>query len=768
MKPATHTVNELFERDVRYVVPLFQRPYVWDAASQWEPLWNDVCVLLEHLEGGSEDQPLSHFLGAIVLEQELTPPGAIPVFTVIDGQQRLTTLQILLAAASAALAVAGTDDDSHLLSELIRNNPRKATGDDVFKVWPTNANRGAFAAVMSPGGPPVSREDDPDNNIDEAFTFFSERIVDWLADGDVEQRARALRITLVDLLKLVSITLEPGDNAQVIFETLNARGTPLLALDLVKNALFHAMSREGLAAEELYESRWRPELDDDYWRELIVQGRLTRPRGELFLMHWLSMKLRRVIPATELFTMFRRDILDRTPTRDVPDLIVEICRDARIMRSFDTADPASLEGRFFQRLQILDTTTVLPLILLLFREPAVTDGERRRALAIIESWLVRRGLMRLTTRAYNREVPRMLAQVAAHPESAARLLLNYLQGSEGLAARWPSDTEIHGYLSAQRVYGVVAQKRLVMALTAIEQAMQSGKSDAAPGTDLSIEHVMPQKWSTAWPLPADTDEAEAVARRNALVHRLGNLTLVAQPLNAALSNGRWENKKKQLNSHTRLFLNVDILDRYPDAFDESAIEERSTWLADAICRIWPGPGDGCWTDGSDVEHPRVTRLADAPVAHPAAGSKASRSIPVAHVDDGEVSPEIMERIVRAYHEEGIDRGEVLRERFGLERSAHYDALYRGEPLVYPHIRLEATVHDVVAAREGTLPPARLIPGEHPQLRWERIAARAEATVTEVKAVFEAGRGDGAARLSYTGRGRRFEGMTDRVGDVPED
>ena len=92
MKPETRTVTQLFELDVRYVVPLYQRPYVWDEDKQWEPFWDDVVTLLEHQESG-EGHHYTHFLGAVVLEQETSSPGEIPVFTVIDGQQRLTTLR---------------------------------------------------------------------------------------------------------------------------------------------------------------------------------------------------------------------------------------------------------------------------------------------------------------------------------------------------------------------------------------------------------------------------------------------------------------------------------------------------------------------------------------------------------------------------------------------------------------------------------------------------------------------------------------------------
>jgi hypothetical protein len=318
MKPATRTVMELFEQSVRYVVPLYQRPYVWTEEKQWEPLWEDIRVLLEHqldtaAHPPQQDGLWSHFLGAIVLEQETVAPGSIPEYTVIDGQQRLTTLQIVLAAA-AGIAEAWADDKSaEALNDLIRNKSHRVSADEHhWKVWPTNVNRAAFKAVVRHGGPRADRTDDPNNNIDEAYVYFRSQIEEWLDEAAVSEkqtRLRTLQVTLCELLKMVTITLEADDNAQIIFETLNARGTPLLALDLVKNAIFHEASRQGLDVDATYESVWKPELDQEYWRKEVVQGRLTRPRADIFLMHWLTMKLRRVTPATELFTTFRKNML---------------------------------------------------------------------------------------------------------------------------------------------------------------------------------------------------------------------------------------------------------------------------------------------------------------------------------------------------------------------------------------------------------------------------------------------------------------------------
>ena len=129
MKPDTHTVQQLFERDVRYTVPLYQRPYVWDEEHQWAPLWDDISALLEHQESGAPSELWSHFLGAIVLDQEQTVPGQIPRFTVIDGQQRLTTLQLLIAAAASSVAEIGAENDCRATAARTRREqPAQVSG----------------------------------------------------------------------------------------------------------------------------------------------------------------------------------------------------------------------------------------------------------------------------------------------------------------------------------------------------------------------------------------------------------------------------------------------------------------------------------------------------------------------------------------------------------------------------------------------------------------------------------------------------------------
>ncbi len=297
---------------------------------------------------------------------------------------------------------------------------------------------------------------------------------------------------MADLVKVVSITLEPGDNAQIIFETLNARGTPLLALDLVKNAVFHEAARQEHDIDKLYAEVWRPSLDEDRWREHRRQGRLFRAQGELFLMHWLGMKLRKVTPATELFATFRKEILAAAPPPDAAALIRELNRDADVYRGFDELPPGSREAVFFERLSALDVTTLMPLVLLLHVHPDITADRRRQSLTVLESWLVRRMLARLTAKNYNAEVAQLMAKVSEAPDKADEVVRDHLVSATSETARWPDDAEVIATLETRDMYYAVTQARIAMVLRALEASLYGPKVDIPSiPRSLSIEHVMP-------------------------------------------------------------------------------------------------------------------------------------------------------------------------------------------------------------------------------------------------------------------------------------
>ncbi len=589
MKPATHTLTDLFGGNVRYIVPLYQRPYVWQEKTHWLPLWEDVTTVAEHHLAG-HGAALTHFLGAVVLEQEKTAPGELPRHLVIDGQQRLTTLQLMLAGIAKQAQDDTADLDARLLRALVINDPDLAPSEEQqLKVWPTNVNRAEFKAVMANAG--------GDGTIAEAHLFFGGACRRWVREDGVNEQAsryRALRVALTDLLQVVSINLEGGDNAQVIFETLNARGTPLLAMDLVKNALFRRAELQAMHdVDDLHATVWEPQLGEPRWREEQRQGRLKRPRAELFLMHWLTMRLVDVVPATELFNTFRLAVLDSDDFSDAGQLVRVLCDDAGVMRAFEEADVQSDIGRFFDRLAALDTTTVIPIVLWLYTKPQIDEGQRQRALAALESWLVRRMLCGLTTKNYNRLAVDLLRALETASAPADEALVRVMDEWDQPSNRWPRDNEVRQVMTTRGMYGWIAQKRLAMVLSAVErQRRASTKTEGLinPNDKLSIEHVMPQSWRNHWPAPTDAsgDETEAAATaREALLHTIGNLTLVTPGMNSALSDSAWSAKRTALPQHSLLLLNAEIAGK--EVWDDEAIRARSAQLTDEIIAIWPGP-----------------------------------------------------------------------------------------------------------------------------------------------------------------------------------
>lgn len=275
MRADTTNLTTLFARDVQYRVPVYQRPYVWTREKQWQPLLDDLCDLVDGelaAKNHGRPSPPPHFMGAVVLDAIDTSSNAFEARSVIDGQQRLTTLQIVIGAARHVLGEQGLVEPARVLGKLIHNDPDLVSAaDDSFKVMPTNANRAAYRLMMGTGGPELSAPDDPGNEIQEAFLFFVEGLSSWMGREGLEPetlqtRALALRDALRQKVKLVLIDLEPGDDPQVIFETLNDRGTPLLKIELVKNFVFQRASREKLSLKDLNDTKWSRFDEDGYWR----------------------------------------------------------------------------------------------------------------------------------------------------------------------------------------------------------------------------------------------------------------------------------------------------------------------------------------------------------------------------------------------------------------------------------------------------------------------------------------------------------------------
>ena len=327
---------------------------------------------------------------------------------------------------------------------------------------------------------------------------------------------------------------------------LNARGTELLAIDLVKNLVFRLAEERCEPVDDLYETYWH-QFDTDDWRTEVRVGRLMKPRADQFFTYWLVMKTASDVHSQQLFPTFRKLLAEGTG--EVTPVIKELAHYASVYDSFSEYGPRSFERPFFARMDELDVSTFMPLMLLLFGAPEaeLSAADRRDALAAIESWLVRRMLCRLSTRLYNKITPAMIERIQGNLTHASEVVIGSLRAMSGDNACWPTDEAVRHTLTTRPTYGMIRQSRVVMVLAAIEQRLRSGKTEQLEQVrSLSIEHVLPQKWQTHWPLPDTADRTQAVPDRDEAVHLLGNLTLLTEKLNASQSNSAWPRKRQLL------------------------------------------------------------------------------------------------------------------------------------------------------------------------------------------------------------------------------
>jgi len=596
MDAGTLDLKTIFGQDRRHVVPLYQRPYVWEEKKQWELLWDDIETVAARLL--AEKTTRAHFLGAIVLEQQAKKTGCLETRLVIDGQQRLTTLQLLLEAFADYCRETGAEQHHKALVKLTRNDdPMNDDPVEQFKVWPTTVDQEAYRAIMDCGSPADLRrhygaaEDamTVDHPIGDAYLYFHGRIAAWIGEDPAGRAARlhALLATLREQIRLVVIDLGKEDDAQLIFETLNARGTPLLPADLVKNYLFHRAQQAGLPIDDLYKEHWRPfDKAFRYWRKAVGRGQQARARIDTLLQHYLTIQARDEILVSHLYVAFR----DHAAAIDDPAQTLEsIGRYSAMYRMIEDLPPTTRAGLFVERLAAMDTTTIMPVVLELFVSCGDRSPERDAALADLESFLVRRMVCRLTPKNYNRLAVDLLKSLTDGHGSPRDRLRRVLVASDADTLRWPSDGELTTRLLDDPIYQSLTRKRLRMFLRALEQELHTGKTESIQlEKRLTVEHLLPRRWRQHWPLTEDAGE-DAADRRDHLLHTLGNLTLLTKKLNPSVSNDPWDKKLPAIARHSVLRLNNELSAHHATTWDESTIAARGKSLAALACKIWPRP-----------------------------------------------------------------------------------------------------------------------------------------------------------------------------------
>ncbi len=576
------SLNSLFSPGfpISYRIPQFQRAYAWKLKPQWEPLWGDLSDILER-RIHDRDEVRPHFMGAIVLQKQDAPSLEDPMtrFLVVDGQQRLTTLQLLIKATHDVLISYNDLPRASALEQMIVNRTADSqiAESEHTKIRQSNGNdQMVFHRVMT--NPQGSVTLSP---IDQAYDFFKGTVSAWLSDDSAPRgtKSDALVATLRTGIQVAAVVLSKDEKAHVIFETLNERGEPLTQSDRIKNTI---MYEAHVTDDEQRAFRLWGMFEDEWWRENTREGRLFRIHNDRFLNYWVVMKTRRSVASDRVAADFRAYI--RKEAKDNPSRVEAIAEEIKSTGLFYRAvetDSFRRNRMYFNRLKAMDIGVVTPLLLYLYNTPGVSEESVGRSHAILDSYLVRRMLCGLSSMGLNNLFMELLSKLSE--KDTDTLILRHL-GEQTLEARvWPNDRMVHEALTSRRIGGTVARRKMV--LEAIEQHYRGDKSEPLGDTgNLQIEHVMPQNWEQHWPV-VDTDEAKE--RRNEAVSRIGNLTLVTGKLNASMSNAPWEEKRDTLAKHSTLLLNSMLLASARETWDEDSIDSRSEKMIEAICEIWP-------------------------------------------------------------------------------------------------------------------------------------------------------------------------------------
>lgn len=596
MQSTPRTILDLFNGDVNYVVPHFQRFYVWERESQWLPLWEDISALAELNFENQTAQTTPHFMGAVVLKQQSTVTGDPVKRIIVDGQQRLTTIQIVITDVASSLkdiAINYTESNSDSVDKMLRIAKRikdythnhSFQDDKKYKIHPFDKDFNVFRNI-------IDNDDTETSHLTiDCYNFFYSKSEAWLLNRNykVSARAQALQKAIFEDIIICSIDLDKEEDEYVIFETLNARSEPLTEWEKAKNYFVSQSYNKNTPigeADTVQTEFYRNHLEvfdkTDWWN--TSESKTSINRIDQLFSYWLeiclSNKFDIKVPDRRSYHYFRNHLMSE---RDVEWAVNSLNRYAEIFQKFEMQDEDySIQGRFAYRRRTLGVRVITPLMLRLC-DIFGFSNQYDLCTRIVESYLFRRVVVGHDTRAYNKLFYLLLREInSCQDESIIPLkIVQILTQNNSLSYYWPNDSVIKSAVVDYPMYGYYAQYKLRIILQAINEYMTSPHAGAMPDYSfLEIEHIMPQKWKNHWSdCVVDEQQIEET------IHKLGNLTIVNKKLNPRLSNKAWEIKKAEISSRDNLFINKELTTM--EMWNEDLIHERGEKMAKIICKIWP-------------------------------------------------------------------------------------------------------------------------------------------------------------------------------------
>lgn len=560
------TLNKLLNTSRQFIVPIFQRNYSWQK-SQYEQLWFDI------LRASKFKEKQNHFIGSIVYIDMGTPAGRPQQLLLIDGQQRLTTISILLCAIKDYVQKFNLETKlinlAKIKNQFLYNSDE--IDEDRYKLLLNVQDKETYIKLIDNTIFTVNK---PATNIIKCYEFFYERIEDFIKQhGQIDEIYAG-----IFKLSLVSISLDKdSDNPQMIFESMNSTGKDLSQTDLLRNYLLMDLTPE--KQTRLYKTYWKPM--EELFGEDIYKNDLNK--FDYFIRDFLTLKsdTGHICKINNVYENFKRYYLDNNCEKFA--VLKDLFTYAKYYACIDLLQEKDDELKlYWQEFKKLDSHVVYPFLLKLYDDynrQILIKEDFKKILQVVISYLWRRAICEIPTNSLSKTFA-TLYQAVDKDDYVNSVIKAFVFKSS--YKRFPSDYEVREKLQTKDIYHFRLRKYL---LEALENYYHKEPIDLNTA-NYTIEHIMPQniEHNLSWQQMLGEDWQEV---HSLYLHSLGNLTITGY--NAEMSNKSFVEKVNGESGfkHSHLKLNESIAQS--DVWNKKAIQRRTNILTDIILKIWKYP-----------------------------------------------------------------------------------------------------------------------------------------------------------------------------------